>query len=47
LIFLIATLGANFDAVLATLGRVNRVLAVVALTALLGLAFALRRRLKR
>jgi membrane protein DedA with SNARE-associated domain len=47
LIFLIATLGANFDAVLATLGRVNRVLAVVALAALLGLAFALRRRLKR
>ena len=47
LIFLVARLGANFDAVLATVGRVNRVLAVVALAALLGLAFALRRRLKK
>jgi len=47
LIFLVARLGANFDAVLATVGRVNRVLAVVALAVLLGLAFALRRRLKK
>jgi len=47
LIFLVARLGANFDAVLATVGRVNRVLAVVALAALLGLAFTLRRRLKK
>ena len=46
LIFFIATLGANFDTVLATMGRVNRVLGVIALVVLILLATWAVRRLK-
>src|SRR5216117_2135161 len=46
LIFFIATLGANFDTVLATMGRVNRVLGLIALAVLILLATWAVRRLK-
>lgn len=44
--YLVATLGSNIDAVLATLGHVNRVLGAVAVAGLLGLAWYAVRRLQ-
>ena len=47
LTFFVTTLGTNLDVVLATVGRVNRVLGVVAIAAIIFAALWVRRRLKR
>ncbi len=47
LTFLVTRLGTNLDAVLATVGRVNRVLGVVAVAAVIFAVLWVRRRLKR
>ena len=47
LTYLVATLGTNFDSVARTLGRVNRVLGIVAVALLILAALWIWRRLKR